>query len=278
MKRASISACLGICLVWCAAGEAQGQGKTYPRPRRTAAADHSPLPYDVHITPTTMAAGSTSIEVGSDSWSARGYDLKSLIAQVYDIDVRRIDFGDEGLADARFDLNLSVPVDLDADAMQQVLADAIQKRFGLTITPQSRPMDVYVLTAPNGAGSALRPHEFAKPSAKKNAADDGEDSGAGRITYFGSDCTHTSESGIDVEGGTIADFRQTLEPDLDRVLLDETHLKGSYDFKVGNYASQQQLFQVLRDQLGLLVTPEERNVIVLEVRPAGAKNTLQATL
>jgi hypothetical protein len=53
------------------------------------------------------------------------------------------------------------------------------------------------------------------------------------------------------------------------VLLDETHLSGIYDFKIGMYVNQDQLFQLLQAQLGLVVTPEQRSVTVLTVRPAG---------
>ena len=42
--------------------------------------------------------------------------------------------------------------------MQQVLADAVEKQFGLRIAPESRTMDVYVLTAPNGPGAAMKRH------------------------------------------------------------------------------------------------------------------------
>jgi uncharacterized protein (TIGR03435 family) len=85
---------------------------------------------------------------------------------------------------------------------------------------------------------------------------------------MGKDCSGVNSGGITVEGGTIAEFRRTLEPDLDRVLVDETKLHGSYDFKIGMYANQTQLFELMRVGLGLVVTPEQRKVTVLAVRPA----------
>jgi uncharacterized protein (TIGR03435 family) len=97
---------------------------------------------------------------------------------------------------------------------------------------------------------------------------------------MGKDCSGVSSGGISVSGGTMSEFRRTLEPDLDRVLLDETHLAGSYDFKIGNYGNQDELFKLLHDQLGLEVTRAERNVTVVAVRSAAApaQNLLQAKL
>jgi uncharacterized protein (TIGR03435 family) len=244
--------------------------------------DAAPVPYQVHIVPTGLPEGSSSIETGSTSWIARGYDLRSLIALVYGVDGRRVDFANQGVATARFDLSATLPEDVDPLQMKSLLEDAIERRFGLEIAPQSRAMSVYVLTAPSGPGAAMKRH-VTKMSAEEIAGiggSDAEDGDSGKVTVFGQDCTDKgSTTGISVEASTMADFRRTLEPDLDRVLVDETHLTGTFDFAVNKYANQQELFQLLHDQLGLVVTPAERNVTVLAVRPASAKaESLRAQL
>ena len=207
--------------------------------KRLGHADHPKLPYEVHITPTALKAGSTSIETGADHWSARGYDLKALIAQIYDVDVRRIDFGHDGAGDARYDVTLDLPQDVDAAVMQNLLGEALERKFKLSIKTVSRQMDVYVMSAPNGPGPELHRHTtatrsgFAKPvslNTKGNPHAVLEE--VGQITFSGKDCAGVGASGISVADGTITDFRRTLEPDLDRVLLDETNLDGSYDFKI----------------------------------------------
>jgi uncharacterized protein (TIGR03435 family) len=280
MKRAPISAYLGVVLMVGVATNAVAQSSSHAPVRRAARADHSALPYQVHLDASTLNAGSTSIAIGSDSWSAKGYDLRTLIAQVYNVDVRRIDLPEGFGGDARYDLSLDLAADVDDATMQQVLADAIQKKFGVTIQPESRPMDVYVLTAPNGPGAALHRHSFASQGGAKSLVADAEgNDGLERITYMGKNCSGVSSGGIDVSGGSMSEFRRTLEPDLDRVLLDETHLAGSYDFKLANYANQDELFKLLHDQLGLDVVRAERNVTVVTVRPAGApQKLLQAQL
>jgi uncharacterized protein (TIGR03435 family) len=280
MKRAPISACLSLILASGFAAGAIAQNNSHPPVRRAAHADHSSLPYEVRIAASKLKAGSTSISIGSDSWSASGYDLRSLIAEIYNIDARRIELPAGVVADARYDVSLDLPVDVSAETMQQVLGDAIQKKFGVTIRPENRPMEVYVLTTPYGPGAAMHRHTFAAPSGLKSlvAQGDGMDD-MQRITYTGKDCSGVSSGGIQVSGGTISEFRRTLEPDLDRVLLDETSLRGSYDFQIGNYSNQQELFKLLREQLGLVVTAAERNVPVLTVRSAASdSNLLQAKL
>ncbi|MGA1983885.1 MAG: TIGR03435 family protein [Acidobacteriaceae bacterium] len=277
MKRAPISAYLGFVLVYGVATTVAAQTKTSHQPvRRVASAERAITSSEVHIAPTTLPANSTSIDVGGDHWIARGYDLKTLISQIYDIDVRRVDLVEDYSGDARFDVTLTLPREVDEDVMQRMLENALEQRFGLTITPESRAMDVYVLTAPNGPGAAL--HRHGASGAATLVAADSTNEATGdteQIMFLGKNCDGVSSGGISASAGTLGEFRRTLEPDLDRLLIDETGLKGSYDFQIGNYGNENELFKLLHDQLGILVTPEQRNITVLTVRP---KQELQAAL
>ena len=123
MKRAPISAILSALM---ALGVAPALAQSQPA-RRATRVEQGIAADLVHITATTMKEGSTSIEVGSDRWNARGFDLKTLISQIYDVDVRRIDFPNNGLADARYDVTLALPEDVDADTMQLLLQAALRK-------------------------------------------------------------------------------------------------------------------------------------------------------
>jgi uncharacterized protein (TIGR03435 family) len=295
MNRALISAILSIGVAapaGCAAfGQTDAQTKDVAAVRTMASfepvrgavrIDSTNVPFELRINP-AEATDSSSIEIGSDHWEARGYDLKSLIAEIFAMDARLVDVPEDLAGNTKYDVSLSAPVELDEDSMQRILLKGLTQRFGVTIKPEARTMDVYVLSAPDGPGSGLKRHTFARHSGLKKlvaGSDDSDDEG-GRITYMGKDCSGVSSGGIAVEGGTIADFRRTLEPDLDRVLLDETKLRGSYDFKIGLYANQTQLFELMRVGLGLMVTPEQRSVTVLAVRPANPNQSgpvLQAKL
>jgi uncharacterized protein (TIGR03435 family) len=221
-----------------------------------------------------LASGSTSFEVDADRWSARGFDLKTLIAQVYDVDARRVNFPDKAAASVRYDVILDLTDEDSQDSIQRRLQGAIEKKFGLAISAESRAMDVYVLTAPDGPGPALHLHRASvqpgsgNPLLKLTSLEDSDPAAddAQQITYVGKDCSGVAAGGIAATAASLAEFRRTLEPDLDRLLVDDTHLAGSYDFKIGNYSNQQELFQLLRDQLGLVVAPARRMVTVLTVR------------
>lgn len=272
MHRAPFPVYFGLALLMLPAGAGAQMGvlQMLATPSREKAAS---LAYQVHIAPTALPAGSSSIETGDGSWAARGYDLRTLIALVYGVDGRRVEFADLGVATARFDLTATLPDDTDPAQMQSVLTDALERRFGLTISTETRAMDVYVLTAPHGPSAAMKRHVTRISAAEiAGLADSSDADDASRVTVFGQNCTDKdSQTGIAVEASTITDFQRTLEPDLDRVLVDETKLSGSFDFTVSKYSSQQELFRLMHDQLGLVVTPAERNVMVLTVRRADEK-------
>jgi uncharacterized protein (TIGR03435 family) len=145
----------------------------------------------------------------------------------------------------------------------------------LKIASEDEAMEVYVVTAPYGPGPKLRPAEnsmggsigssgavFAlrkgqqpTPENIKNAI---EQQRASSGITLGS---------ISVFGSTIEDFFKELERGLDRKVVDETHLTGRYDFNVvRGDRTRDEFFDMLREQLGLALTPERRDVPMLVVR------------
>ena len=167
---------------------------------------------------------------------------------------------DSSDTNGRYDLTVTLPKEIAPEEMQRLLTDAVQRKFGLDIKPEVRSMYVYAIMAPNGPGSGLRLHA----AARGESAED-----AGEIKYAGRGCFGVTAEGVSVTGKTIAEFTRTLQPDMDRLLIDETRLSGTYDFEIGKYTGQDELFRLLRDQLGLVVKPVERKVTVLRVRPHG---------
>lgn len=261
IKRNSIAVCLCLALpgIFATFARAQAGALKQPVQRMFGTAEGS-LADRVHIAPTTMRANTVSVEKGSDTWSARGVELNTLIAQIYEIDVRQVDLAGNDDANGRYDLTVALPREVTQDEMQRLLVDAVERKFNLDIKPEVRSMFVYVMTAPNGPGSGLHPQ----------VATRGQGTGdAGEIQYAGRGCFGAEAEGVSVTGKTIAEFGRTLQPELDRLLIDETKLTGAYDFQIGKYASEDELFRALKDQLGLVVKPVERKVTVLRVRPHG---------
>jgi uncharacterized protein (TIGR03435 family) len=82
------------------------------------------------------------------------------------------------------------------------------------------------------------------------------------------DAVLKGECGVFGSGTTIADFCKSLEQTLGRPFVDETGLTGLYDRLElrANGESVEDVLQALRDQLGLVATPGQREVTMLVVR------------
>src|SRR5947209_20270450 len=83
-------------------------GQERPPQRRDPKPDYPPS-YQVHISPTTKTEDGTSTTIAPDYWIARGFELKAVIASVYQVDPSRLDFP-LSLDDAkRYDFALVLP-------------------------------------------------------------------------------------------------------------------------------------------------------------------------
>ena len=152
----------------------------------------------------------------------------------------------------------------------------IEVHFHIAVIRETRLMDVYVLTAPDGLS----------PSVKEARGEDGGIGTFGSMFYLErtGDETPRPESldaflrdkpgalvNIAASNATLAELGQLLEPGLDRFVVDETGLTGRYDLQVtGEATSTDEFRQRLRDQLGLVLTPASRNVTMLVARDAEA--------
>jgi len=232
-----------------------------------------PPSYEVHITSSTTL-GTTSMSA-PDYWSVGGFDLRSIVAQAYGVDESRVDFRDATAAGKRYDVALVLPQAEGHDAMMGRIQDALKQKFNLKIASEDEAMDVFVVTAPYGPGPKLRPAENSMVGSIGS-------SGAIFALRKGQEPTpeninnaierQRASSGItlgsiSVSGGTIEGFCKELEKGLDRKVVDETHLTGRYDFNVvRGDRKRDEFFDLLREQLGLALTPEQRDVPMLVVR------------
>ncbi len=238
-----------------------------------------PPSYAVHIAPsTTLGTTSTS---APDYWSVGGFDLKTIVAQAYGVEESRVDFRDAAAAAKRYDVALVLPKAEDHDAMMRRVQDALKEKFNLYIASEDEPTDVYVLTAPYGPGPKLRPAEDSMGGSISSSSDlvlrkgqqpTPENMKAAMDQQRGS--SGIAVGSISVSGGTIEDFCKELERGLDRKVVDETHLTGRFDFDVvRGDRTLDEFFDILREQLGLAVTPEQRDVPMLVVRSNSARDS-----
>ena len=208
--------------------------------------DHKPKfppSYEVHIAPsTTLGTMSTS---APDYWSVGGFDLKSIVAQAYGVEETHADF-----------------------------RDALKEKFNLKIASEDETLDVYVVTAPYGPGPSCTGRRIpweaqsihpATLFCRRGKQPTPEDMKAATDQQRAS--RGITVDSISVSSDTIEDFCKELENGLDHKVVDETQLTGRYDFNVvRGDRIRDEFFDMLREQFGLAVTSEQRDVPMLVVR------------
>jgi uncharacterized protein (TIGR03435 family) len=206
-----------------------------------------PPSYQVHILPTIMAKpGITSTSRGN-YWVARGWDLKSMIPEAWHVDRSRLDITNVNL-DERYDFAMVLPQPETQETIYQYVRQAIQDQFQLRIALEPESKDVYVLTAPNG----LSPSVKILPKVTHGA--------------FGSGMG-LSDHSLSANGITTERLSHMLERFLGRLIVDETKIDDRFDVNVhGEGQGRYALIALLRDKVGLVLTPDHRVVEMLVVR------------
>jgi uncharacterized protein (TIGR03435 family) len=230
--------------------------------------------YEVHISPT--ATRGTSSSAGPDYSVQRGFDLRTMLSMVTEKDPTRIILPASLENNARYDFVLVLPRAEDKATKSRLIQQGIEKQFQVSITPENRITDVYLMTALEG---------------KTPAANDPKDALGGGVSYgrFSKrveippteggvppiideirEATGDLPAGVSEISahGTIDHFCRLLEDGLERPIVNETNLTGIYDLAVhGEARNTEEFLQSLRDQLGLVLTPAQRRMEMLAVKP-----------
>jgi uncharacterized protein (TIGR03435 family) len=114
-----------------------------------------PPSLEVRISPSKT--NGTEETQGPDWWVQRGFDLKAVIAKAYEEDPRRIVLPEALQNEERSDFVLVPPHEMDAQAMRHLLRQAIEQNFKVSAAVESRPVDVYVMSAIEGKTPPARP-------------------------------------------------------------------------------------------------------------------------
>jgi uncharacterized protein (TIGR03435 family) len=141
----------------------------------------------------------------------------------------------------------------------------------LVIARETRSMDVYVVTAPDGvkASKLLELGGGGTMSSFREFQVDTRIRPLPAMRELMRRAVSRGECGVFGSGTTIADFCKGLEQNLGRLFVDETGLTGIYDHLDlrSNADRLEDVLQAIRDQLGLVATLDRRDVSILEVRP-----------
>jgi uncharacterized protein (TIGR03435 family) len=174
-----------------------------------------------------------------------------ILSSSYGINPSRI-VADSALPEGRFDFTIKIP-GVGNEVLKTWLRRAVESTFGLTVRPETREMDAFVLKA--GQLS-----EHLAPTVSPGVAS--MSSGGGSLNC---------------EGQSMRSLASSLEDILAKPVFDETGLTNSYDFqllwaeKTSGETDPVELTQALREQLGLELAPAKRAVELLEVTAANLR-------
>jgi uncharacterized protein (TIGR03435 family) len=237
-------------------------------PRMPRAEDHKPSfppSFTVHVSPSQGEEHSNS---SSDDYLAlQGFTLKEAIELLYDINPIRVQLPASLENDRHYDFSLLLPEQESQEQMKERIRIGLRNYFQLNVRHENRLVDVYVLSlSSNGklpptkspvyegmGGETVSSVTFEPPS--------------GRVEAMAS----TKPQPIDAIRGASAnatadEFCHTLEFTLDRPVVNETNLKGEFEFRIEDgKGAENDFLERLRDQLGLVITPAQRIVETLVI-------------
>jgi uncharacterized protein (TIGR03435 family) len=227
----------------------------------------------VHILPSGLDNGTGNF--GGDSWqSFQGYDLRGIIGEVYSTTPIRIELPASLDVGRRYDFSLVLPQRESRERKYERFRQAVENYFHISAARQSRVMDVYVVTAPGGRkppAASQQPEgggfggfsiEVGLPARTDDGSNDGSD-----LERLPKKVSLSALWNISGEGSLEA-FCNALESFLDRPVLNETSLRGEFEFHVAANPTEKSNFLArLRNDLGLAIEPAKRNVELLVFSP-----------
>ena len=204
--------------------------------------------------------------------TAEGMTLRELIAWSYRAEAKHVELPDGVNERDRYDARLELPGPHSWPALDRLMREGLNRHFGITVTRELKPIEVFVLTATDGPSPGRRSHD--------------DDVGFGAMyaafsTMASSDLSEPlalegpdwrnrlrSVGPILLTATTIADFARWLEDVVGHQVIDNTGLGGTYDIDVkGELQGLEELRQALLEQLAIVLTRQQREAERLVVRP-----------
>ncbi len=225
-----------------------------------------PPSYAVHIAPANDQLNGGNY-AGMDYWSLQGYTVRRLLAEMLDVNPIRIDLPASVDTNTRYDFAIVLPKPEEAESKRTLMRQGVEDYFHLVATRESLLKDVYLVT-----GSDKKP----PASAVDPLASGGGFTSSSFVGFMEVDDPDgppierahniADLTGLGLGGATVDEFCSMLERELDRPVVNETKLEGKFDFELPEpKLSAQELpkrdfIERLQDQLGLVITPAQRNV------------------
>jgi uncharacterized protein (TIGR03435 family) len=217
--------------------------------------------------------GSMEFAKGGERFTAANMPLAAIVVVAYDITVRQFS-GSDPLLFERYDIVAKAERPARPDEMRGMLQALLADRFHLAVRRETKEVPVYALTVAKG-GAKLRPTDLPEeepPTPRTPARAGGTESGSGHLLF---------------QGESMQDFAWALSRTAavgDRVVVDQTGLRGRYDFELtfvrdappvaatdNDPATREgpSIFSALQEQLGLKLEPAKAPVEFLIVEHVG---------
>ncbi len=199
----------------------------------------------IRLTKPGMRGGGIKALPGGQEYRAQGVPLKLMISLMYKVPMRQIKGDPEWLNADRYDVEARVDGAYNVDDLHTMYQNLLADRFGLKFHIETKEGPVYGLTV--------------EPSGTKMKLNEGTEDFSIPITF-----TNDGVAGVRVSMNYLSWWLgQQVQRD-DRPVVDQTGLKGKYDFKLSfapplppdvvpppEFKDRPSLFDALRDQLGL---------------------------
>jgi uncharacterized protein (TIGR03435 family) len=199
-------------------------------------------------------------------FSAFGFTLEDIIVRAWEGNRWHFDITPGLRTDARFDFLMVLPQIETLATCFGLLQSAIEHHFAVHVTRERRMRDIYVLTKTNARGQMLRRYPDPEPG-----------TGFAFVAFStfirrSKDAPMFPLEGFAVHSWPFMFLVSWFEEILGGQVIDETGLPGIYGFELKERVSTPETFiQLLRDDGGMVITQERREIPTLIVRHTEAE-------
>ncbi len=194
-------------------------------------------------------------------FSAYGFTLEDIIVRAWEGSCWHVDITPGLRDDARFDFLMVLPQQEIWATCLGLLQSAVEQHFAVHVKRETRMRDAYRLTNTNPVGQMLRRYADPKPGTSFSSVAFSVFMGRSK------DAAMFPLEGFAVQSVPFTFLVNWLEEILGGQVIDETDLPGIYGFELKDRVNTPEaLIQLLRDEAGLVITRERREIPTLIVR------------
>jgi uncharacterized protein (TIGR03435 family) len=201
------------------------------------------------VKPSKAGGGRGSMNSDTGRITYTNVSLRDCLMAAYDAKDYQVS-GPDWIRSERYDIVATAPGTVSDDVMKLMLQKLLTERFQMTIHREKRDLPVYALVAGKN-GTKL--HETETP-------------GRGNLRMNGGGVVFTSTTVAE-----LIDYMSRLRTaEMDRPVIDNTGLKGKYDFTINLFGTQEEMmaainkgdfgssiFTLIQEQLGLKLEPQK---------------------